>query len=248
MAQNKLETQIKEQLNAREIKPTEMAWDRLDAMLSVAEEKKSKKGFGWLSIAAVFVGLLFGGFVLFQLNSNDIQIENSVVNQENNSDKVETSTENQNEIVPSTTEILTQVAQVKSTNNKKSHESLTRTGEAIINQNQNHHQSNQKSIQNDNPILEKQELVADNSLSNEIKIEPNIKVVPITVNPDLLLAVVESNKKEKATKLSVKVNSKSLLAQAEGEQNQNFKETRFQKLKRNFKTVKTAVSNRNNQE
>lgn len=240
MAQNKLETQIKEQLNAREIKPTEMAWDRLDAMLSVAEEKKSKKGFGWLSIAAVFVGLLFGGFVLFQLNSNDIQIENSVVNQEHNPDKVETSTENQNEIVPSTTEISTEVAQVKSSNNKKS----------IINQNQNqnHHQSNQKSIQNDNPILEKQELIADNSLSNEIKIEPNIKVVPITVNPDLLLAVVESNKKEKATKLSVKVNSKSLLAQAEGEQNQNFKETRFQKLKRNFKTVKTAVSNRNNQE
>lgn len=242
MAQNKLETQIKEQLNAREIKPTEMAWDRLDAMLSVAEEKKSKKGFGWLSIAAVFVGLLFGGFVLFQLNSNDIQIENSVVNQENNSDKVETSTENQNEIVPSTTEISTEVAQVKSTNNKRS----------IINQNQNqnqnHHQSNQKSIQNDNPILEKQELIADNSLSNEIKIEPNIKVVPITVNPDLLLAVVESNKKEKGSKSSLKVSAKSLLAQAEGEQKQDFKETRFQKLKRNFKTVKTAVSNRNNQE
>lgn len=242
MAQNKLETQIKEQLNAREIKPTEMAWDRLDAMLSVAEEKKSKKGFGWLSIAAVFVGLLFGGFVLFQLNSNDIQIENSVVNQESNPDKVETSTENQNEIVPSTTEISTEVAQVKSTNNKRS----------IINQNQNqnqnHHQSNQKSIQNDNPILEKQELIADNSLSNEIKIEPNIKVVPITVNPDLLLAVVESNKKEKGSKSSLKVSAKSLLAQAEGEQKQDFKETRFQKLKRNFKTVKTAVSNRNNQE
>ena len=238
MAQNKLETQIKEQLNAREIKPTEMAWDRLDAMLSVAEEKKSKKGFGWLSIAAVFVGLLFGGFVLFQLNSNDIQIENSVVNQESNPDKVETSTENQNEIVPSTTEISTEVAQVKSTNNKKS----------IINQNQNHHQSNQKSIQNDNPVLEKQELIADNSLSDEIKIEPNIKVVPITVNPDLLLAVVESNKKEKGSKSSLKVSAKSLLAQAEGEQKQDFKETRFQKLKRNFKTVKTAVSNRNNQE
>jgi hypothetical protein len=238
MAQNKLETQIKEQLNAREIKPTEMAWDRLDAMLSVAEEKKSKKGFGWLSIAAVFVGLLFGGFVLFQLNSNDIQIENSVVNQENNSDKVETSTENQNEIVPSTTEISTEVAQVKSTNNKRS----------IINQNQNQNQSNQKSIQNDNPILEKQELIADNSLSDEIKIEPNIKVVPITVNPDLLLAVVESNKKEKGSKSSLKVSAKSLLAQAEGEQKQDFKETRFQKLKRNFKTVKTAVSNRNNQE
>ena len=43
MAQNKLETQIKEQLNAREIKPTEMAWDRLDAMLLVVEEKKATR-------------------------------------------------------------------------------------------------------------------------------------------------------------------------------------------------------------
>jgi len=40
MEPNKLETQIKEQLNAREIQPSEMAWDRLDAMLTVAEEKK----------------------------------------------------------------------------------------------------------------------------------------------------------------------------------------------------------------
>lgn len=40
MEQNKLETQIKEKLNSREIQPSEMAWDRLDAMLSVSEEKK----------------------------------------------------------------------------------------------------------------------------------------------------------------------------------------------------------------
>ncbi len=43
MEPNKLETQIKEKLNSREIQPTEMAWDRLDAMLSVAEEKKTKR-------------------------------------------------------------------------------------------------------------------------------------------------------------------------------------------------------------
>ena len=41
MAQNNIENQIREKLNSREIQPTEMAWDRLDAMLSVAEEKKT---------------------------------------------------------------------------------------------------------------------------------------------------------------------------------------------------------------
>jgi hypothetical protein len=236
MGQNKLETQIREQLNSREIQPTEMAWDRLDAMLSVSEEKKTKKGFGWMSIAAVFIGLFVTGFVLFQLNSDEVKIENSVVNQENNSDKVENTTEIQNEIIQPNSEISitsTQVAEVKSINSKKS----------IINQ-----KTNQKTILNENQVSENQELIADNSLQNEIKIEPNIKIVPISVSPEKLLASVENNKKEKSTKSSVKVNSKSLLAQAEGEQNQNFKETRFQKLKRDFKTLKTAVSNRNNQE
>ena len=58
MEPNKLETQFKEKLNSREIKPTEMAWDRLDAMLAVSEVKKPKRKFTWLYIAASFVGFL----------------------------------------------------------------------------------------------------------------------------------------------------------------------------------------------
>ena len=40
MEPNKFEKQIREQLNSREIQPSKKSWDRLDAMLSVAEEKK----------------------------------------------------------------------------------------------------------------------------------------------------------------------------------------------------------------
>ena len=65
MEQNKLETQFKEKLNSREIKPTEMAWDRLNAMLSVAEPSDTeqaiqnpKRKFTWLYIAASFMGFL----------------------------------------------------------------------------------------------------------------------------------------------------------------------------------------------
>ena len=42
MERNKLETQFKEQLDSREIKPSEMAWDKLDAMLTVAEKQKQR--------------------------------------------------------------------------------------------------------------------------------------------------------------------------------------------------------------
>lgn len=234
MVPNKLETQIKEKINSREIKPTEMAWDRLDAMLSVKEEKKSKKGFNWMSIAAIFIGLFLTGFVLFQLNSTDIQIENSVVHQDTNVQKTEVNSEISNEIVQPNSEVSSsQIAEIKPSNNKKS----------IINQ-----KTNQKQIKIENQIPQNNELCANNSTNEEIKIESNLKVIPISVDVQKLLASVETTKKQKSTKSTLKVDAESMLAKAENGENPNYKETRFQKLKRNFESLKTAVETRNIQE
>ena len=60
MEPNKIDNQIREKLNAREIQPSAQAWDRLDAMLTVSEEKKPKKGYGWFFVAASTI--LFFGF------------------------------------------------------------------------------------------------------------------------------------------------------------------------------------------
>ncbi len=72
MEPNKLETQFKEQLNSREIKPSEMAWSKLDAMLSVADssnseqaKQKQKTKFPWMFMAASFVGFLLIGTIYF---------------------------------------------------------------------------------------------------------------------------------------------------------------------------------------
>jgi len=68
MAQHKIDNQIKSKLNAREIQPSAQAWDRLDAMLTVTQDKKSKKGYGWFFVAASVV-LFFGlGFFIFNQN------------------------------------------------------------------------------------------------------------------------------------------------------------------------------------
>lgn len=77
MEPNKLEQQMREKLNQREIQPSEMAWDRLDAMLSVAETTKKPKR-NWLYVAAailVFVGL---GTAFFN-QKGEIQVQESVV-------------------------------------------------------------------------------------------------------------------------------------------------------------------------
>jgi hypothetical protein len=68
MAQHKIDNQIKSKLDSREIQPSSQAWDRLDAMLTVSQDKKSKKGYGWFFVAASVV-LFFGfGFLFFYEN------------------------------------------------------------------------------------------------------------------------------------------------------------------------------------
>ena len=76
MKPNKIDNQIREKLNAREIQPSAQAWDRLDAMLTVSEEKKPKKGYGWFFVAASTI--LFFGLGFFLFNSNETtKINNS---------------------------------------------------------------------------------------------------------------------------------------------------------------------------
>ena len=81
MEPNKVETQIKEQLNAREIQPSEMAWDRLDAMLSVAEEKKTIRSpfltSRFIGIAASVLVLVSLG--LFFFNQEETVVKESAV-------------------------------------------------------------------------------------------------------------------------------------------------------------------------
>ena len=99
MKPNKFEKQIREQLNSREIQPSDMAWDRLDAMLSVAEEKKTKRSFGWLYIAAsilVFVGV---GTFFFNQNTSEITPNTTIVNQEVIKDSISNSLEKTNNLV-----------------------------------------------------------------------------------------------------------------------------------------------------
>ena len=47
------------------------AWDRLDVMLTVSEEKK-KKGYGWFFVAASTILFRIG---IFHFNSNETQLK-----------------------------------------------------------------------------------------------------------------------------------------------------------------------------
>ncbi len=89
MEPNKIETQIKEKLDAREIQPSAQAWDRLDAMLSVAEEKKTRRPLGWLYIAAGILVFVTLGLFFFTQNSTTVKPEINVVNTDIKKDTIQ---------------------------------------------------------------------------------------------------------------------------------------------------------------
>ena len=97
MEPNNIENQIREKLHLREIQPSAQAWDRLDAMLTVAEEKKTKKQYGFLFIAASIMVFLTVGMFLFTQKDIEMQPQNTVVGTEVEKDSIQ---KDENQLTP----------------------------------------------------------------------------------------------------------------------------------------------------
>ena len=93
---DKMEEKFRKELNNRQIKPSENSWDRLDAMLTIAEEKKSKPKFLWMYVAAITIGLLLTATLVFnQFNKHNVEpINNVVIEQKSNPIKNEDAIKN----------------------------------------------------------------------------------------------------------------------------------------------------------
>ena len=113
MEPNNFDKNIQQKFNSRKIEPSAQAWDRLDAMLTVAEEKKQPKNYFWLKIAASFILFTGMGYVFFQQNqkSETLQPTNEVVNvketptnevEKNDDTEIIISQETQNELAIAT--------------------------------------------------------------------------------------------------------------------------------------------------
>ena len=227
MEQNNLETQFKQKLNSREIKPTEMAWDRLNAMLSVAEPnndeqiQKPKRRFTWLYVAASFISFLLISIVFFNQKENTINIKKDTVVIEKTIQKENSKTADKpgklephfaNTIVKSETKPLvhTQI-KIKTT-------VATEAQQNVANE-----------IQPNN---------GNESIAELKKISPD--------NIDSLLASVE-NIKSSSTNPSVKINSTDLLDQVDRELQVSFREKALNTITKKYKEAKEALVNRNNQ-
>ena len=231
MEPNKLETQFKEKLNSREIKPTEMAWDRLNAMLSVAElsdngqVQKPKRKLTRLYIAASFIGFLMIATVFLNQKENKIDIENNTVVIENTIPKESSKVE---------------IKSIKAESNVS--KTIIKSDSKLLVQTQKNSKTKVE-----NPTLKTQENAAaeihPNNLNELVMEHKNSS----PENIDSLLASAETNSKSSSKNSSVKINSTDLLNQVDGELEVSFREKALNTIAKKYKEAKEAFANRNNQ-
>ncbi|MCY1477640.1 hypothetical protein D3C87_73510 [compost metagenome] len=234
MEPNKLEKDFKKKLDERTIQPSEMAWDRLDAMLSVAEKKKPKKRT-WLYIAASFLGFLLVGTIFFNQSEAVIEKGNDVVVTEEKTEKtVENSTpegqntKSSNQITIVNSEAIASRLPVQKKNQKAgSSTSLKKEDQAL------------------QPTQEKTEMIASAGQNEMTKANKYIESEQLLAEAET--RIQSQSIKKYVAKSSVKVDSKGLLSSVEGELNETFRDKVVKSIGKNYENVKTSLANRNNE-
>lgn len=246
MEPNNFEKDFREKLNQREIEPSNKAWDRLDAMLSVAEEKKpavrlrslqtSKRK--WLYIAASFIGFLLVATIFF--NQKEIAVEspkNVVVEKKIKKGAVE------KPILNNTDSVKTEIA----VSENPSEETLNK-------EEKNTNQKNNTIVQKQSNQIAESSVIIKNNQENQ---STNTNQTVIAENPkkeniDQLLETAENKvmaeNSNKTKKAKVKINAADLLNQVDGELELSFREKIITKVNKNLHEVKVALSNRNQEE
>ena len=237
MEPNNFEKDFREKLNQRKIEPSDKAWDRLDAMLSVAENKKPKKDRKWLYIAASIVGFLLTGTFFFNQEKCVVKTpENTVVIKENlQKDSV---------VKPAlkvTSPVKTAVAVSEKTTNQN-----------LVKEEKNRNVEPVKTLKNkSNQVAESSVIIKNNqekqSISNQsLAVETSKKETVDQLLQSAEKTVVAENSVKPKSK--VKINANDLLHQVDGELELSFREKMITKVNKNYQTVKVALANRNQQE
>ncbi len=225
MEQHNIDSQIKEKLKAREIQPSDQTWNRLDALLTISEEKREKKGYGWFFVAASTI-LFFGlGFFLFNSNKTTA-INNSI---------------------PIRTTVNEEIDTVES---PKINKISVEKEQPVLVQNETNFSKTEKNKKSEGiKALIKGENVIDEKIASNSQLP-----TPITykyISPEQLLADVQTTEKinpsDKKTidKPRVKIDATSLLTNVEKELDETHKESTLDKLSKKIQDAKSALVNRN---
>jgi hypothetical protein len=226
MERNKLENEFREQLNSREIKPSDRAWNKLDAMLT-AEEKNPKRRFSWIYIAASLLGFIFLGTFFFSQTNNNTTVEGKEIVVQNNQKVV--SKEQTPSIIPKKSIPESVVVTSKPQKGKRNYPV---TNSIIKSQLvQNYKSDSLNSLIEKEQVNQKKEQFASSNINDN--------------SVDEMLASVKIASKSSNSKTAIKVNPNTLLSQVDGELELSFREKVINKINKNYQTVKVVLANRN---
>ncbi|HLA56772.1 MAG TPA: hypothetical protein VK623_11755 [Flavobacterium sp.] len=241
MGLNKLETEFRNKLNNREIQPSAHAWDRLDALLNDADDKKDVpvRKLNWLYIAAGILGFILIASMFFIQGKND-KAETEVAVEEKAPENTATP-ENKlvKEVLPAVEKPENnQVADVKPESKK---ETVNRT------QPKQRQQLDRKApVQKSESAIASTDIKQNQSIINNqqsiINQKPDLEKANVSV--DELLASATPNP-QASKKPSLKVDANSLLSQVDGELELSFREKVINTVSKKYQKVKVALADRN---
>lgn len=226
MEPNKIEKEFKEKLEQRTIQPSEMAWDRLDAMLSVAENKKPKRNRSWMYMAAAFLVFLLVGVLFLNQEKENSGLENNQKSVVTTKGDIENTNGTEKTIItPVTSEEAVAVQGTQSPIQNKKEGSISKSVST---------QNDIKAV----PVMSNEAIAATEKKESPV-------IVPVNDSEKLLASSTATGATKK--KSTVKVDPNSLLSSVEEELDNSFKNRVLIGTVENFKAVKSAVANRNYQ-
>jgi hypothetical protein len=222
MGPDKIENEFKSQLDQREIQPSPVAWDRLDAMLTAAESKKQKPKFNWMYIAASLIGFFMLGYVFYNNSGESVEVSSTKAVVTNEAKPTTTPAKKEQQIpIPKAAQVIAE----KSVVSPKKDASFS--SNPLANAAQSTNATVEQIDQTNNlPITNETHLIVPNQNLNEPQLTD---IATKTVNPH------------------VKVSASNLLSEVDKELTLSFREKVIRKIDKNYKTVKLALINRNQQ-
>ncbi|WP_299519616.1 hypothetical protein [Winogradskyella sp.] len=262
MAPIKFEEQLKDKLEKRSLQPSTDSWAKLSERLDAEEKNSRRPWLGWLSIAAGIIILL--AIVVRTFGPNNAQettpkmveqeaIDKSIENQlpiSNEKESIELVVEDEtldSETDNSKTEEVPEIINYKTVVTKRTETQLV--DNTITDESKS--QESEKVIKNTNELPK---TVIDETIINkeavvdvlkELRTEKT-KVTDREVDSLLKLASKELVRDKLLKNTSTTVDAQSLLEDVEDEMGQSFRSKVYEALKDGYKTVKTAVAQRNN--
>ena len=238
MEPNNFEKDFREKLNQRKIEPSHKAWDRLDAMLSIAEEKKQPKNKKrWMHIAAGIVGFLLVGTLFFNQKKSVVEMPKDTVVIKENLQK--------DSVVKPALKVINPVKAAVAVSEKTANQNSVKEEKSL------NVQPNKILKTKSNQIAESSIIIKNNqekqSVNNQcLAVETSKKETVDQLLQSAEKTIVAENSVKPKSK--VKINANDLLHQVDGELELSFREKMITKVNKNYQTVKVALANRNQQE